>query len=189
MDARSSSAKKWGWAVTLRRCLDGSTIPVQGPTPDAKLAARVYRIITLSVFRSGQPDSGESCIAVKNWPTRSLIAKFPQRLVVACTTQISCFRERMQRTRPQKGVCEPLMPDVVVSKAHQNNRSYVSSADLPSDSQRKNLAWWAVTRRTSKNCQNWGMGACRVWVLARDNTVHRHDMVFGACCLHNVFCT
>ena len=42
------------------------------------------------------------------------------------------------------GVCEPLMPDVVTPKVHHNNRSY--SADLPSD-----LAWWAVTQRTSKN--------------------------------------
>ena len=36
--------------------------------------------------------------------------------------------------------------------------------DLPSDSLRKNLAWWAVTRRTSKNHKTvkiWG------WALAR----------------------
>ena len=49
------------------------------------------------------------------------------------------------------GVCEPLMPDVVAPKAHQNNRSYVSSANLPLDSLCKNLAWWVVTQRTSKN--------------------------------------
>ena len=30
-------------------------------------------------------------------------------------------------------VCKPLMRDVVSPKVHQNNRSYVSSADLPSD--------------------------------------------------------
>ena len=30
-------------------------------------------------------------------------------------------------------VCKPLMPDVVSPKVHQNNHSYVSSADLPSD--------------------------------------------------------
>ena len=35
---------------------------------------------------------------------------------------------------PRTDVCEPLMPDVVAPKAHQNNRSYVSSVDLPSDS-------------------------------------------------------
>ena len=59
---------------------------------------------------------------------------------------------------------EPLMPDVMAPKAHRNNRSYVSSADLPSDSLRKNLAWWAVIQRTLKNhkldCQNWVVGAC-----------------------------
>ena len=36
------------------------------------------------------------------------------------------------------------------SKVHQNNHSYVSSVDLPSDSLRKNLARWAVTQRTLK---------------------------------------
>ena len=50
-------------------------------------------------------------------------------------------------------VCEL---DIVAPKAHQNNRSYVSLADLPSDSLRKNLAWWAVTRRTSKLSKLWG---------------------------------
>ena len=39
MGVRSSSSKIWGWAVTRRKCLNGSTIPEQGPTPDAKLAA------------------------------------------------------------------------------------------------------------------------------------------------------
>ena len=39
MGSRSSSSKIWGWAVTQRKCLNGSTIPEQGPTPDAKLAA------------------------------------------------------------------------------------------------------------------------------------------------------
>ena len=61
-----------------------------------------------------------------------------------------------------------LMPDVVASKAHQNNRSYVSSADLPSDSLGKNLAWWAVTQRTSKNHKTVKVGG---WALTRDNTV------------------
>ena len=39
-----ASAIIWGWAVTQRTCLNGSTIPTQGPTPDAKLAARCYQI-------------------------------------------------------------------------------------------------------------------------------------------------
>ena len=70
-----------------------------------------------------------------------------------------------------EGVCEP---DVMVPKVHQNNYSYVSSADLPSDLLRKDLAWWAITRRTSKNHNTvkiWEWALARVWALARDNTV------------------
>ena len=59
-------------------------------------------------------------------------------------------------------MCELLMPDVVVSKAHQNNRSYVSSADLSLDSLGNNLAWWAVTRRTSKNHKTVKIGGGRL---------------------------
>ena len=34
-----ASTKIWGcWVITRRRCFNGSTIPAQGPTPDAKLA-------------------------------------------------------------------------------------------------------------------------------------------------------
>ena len=125
-------------------------------------------IVASSVLRRGQPDSGESCIVLQRGPTCSLVAKFPKRSVVACSTWILCCRGRTLRTRPRTAVCEPLMPDVVSPKAHQNNRSYVSSADLPSDSLRKNFKWWAVTRRTSKNHKTVKIGG---WALARDNTV------------------
>ena len=37
MGTRSSSTNIWWWAVTQRTCLNGSTIPTQGPTSDAKL--------------------------------------------------------------------------------------------------------------------------------------------------------
>ena len=40
MTTHSSSIKIQGWAVALRRCLNGLTIPMQVPTTDAKLAAR-----------------------------------------------------------------------------------------------------------------------------------------------------
>ena len=73
------------------------------------------------------------------------------------------------------GVCEPLMSDVVSPKVHQNNCSYVSSADLPSDSLCEKLAWWTVTRRTLKNHKTVKIGGwalARVWTLARDNTVY-----------------
>ena len=133
MDACSSSAKIWGWAVTRRMCLNGSTIPTQGPTPDAKLAAMGPNQLASS-FRwwsvKASPTMGESCIVLQSGPARSLIATFPQCSVITCSTRILCCRGRKLRTRPQTGVCEPLMPDVVVLKVHQNNHSYVSSVDL-----------------------------------------------------------
>ena len=70
-------------------------------------------IVGSSVIRWGQPDSGESCIVPQSGLTRSLIAKFPQHSVVACSMQISCCWGRMLQMRPQTDVCEPLMPDVV----------------------------------------------------------------------------
>ena len=95
------------------------------------------------VLHRGQPDSGESCIVLQNWPTRSLVAKFPQRPVITCSMQISCYRERTLWTRLKTGVCEPLMPDVVAS----NVQSQLCELSGPSsDSIRKNLAWWAVTQ-------------------------------------------
>ena len=70
-----------------------------------------------------------------------------------------------ERCEPGHGqVCEP---DVVAPKAHQ---SFVSSADLPSDSLRKNLAWWVVTRRTLQTTKPSKVGG-GVWALAQDNTV------------------
>ena len=105
-------------------------------------------IVGSSVIHRGQPDSGESCIVLQSGPSRSFVAKFPQRFIVACSTRILCCRGRTLQTRPQTSVCKPLMPDVVSPKVHQNNCSYVSSVDLPSDSLRENLAWWAVTQRT-----------------------------------------
>ena len=101
------------------------------------------------MLRHGQLDSEESCIVVQSGPTHSLSAKFPHRLVVTCSKQTSCCR-RTLRAWPWKGVCEPLMPDVVAPKAHQNNCSYLNSVNLPPDLLCKNLAWWAVTWRTSK---------------------------------------
>ena len=125
-------------------------------------------IVGLSMLRRGQPDSEQGYLVLQSRSTCCLVAKFLQHWVVACSTQIS---GRMLRTRPQTGVCKSLMPDVVAPKAHENNRSYVSSEDLPLDSLHKNLAWWGVTQRNQKNHKTvktggggvgaWaGMGAC-----------------------------
>ena len=48
------------------KVLKWSTIPVQGSTPDVKLAARVYCIVASSVLSQGQPDSGESCVMLQS---------------------------------------------------------------------------------------------------------------------------
>ena len=115
MGACSSSAKNWGWAVTRRRCLKVQLSPCKGPPwMRSKLQGVPH---CRFVLRRSQLDSGESCIVLQSWQTRRLITKFPQRSVVACSMQISCCRERTLRTRPRKGVCEPLMHDVVASKA------------------------------------------------------------------------
>ena len=122
----------------------------------------------------GQLDSGESCIVLQSGPTGSLVATFPPCSVVTCSMRILCCRGRTLQMRPRTGVCEPLMPDVMSPKVHQNNYSYVSTADLPSDSLRENLAWWVVTRRTLKNHKTVKIGGwvlAQVWALARDITV------------------
>ena len=80
MGARSSSTKNRGWAVTRRRCLNGSTITTQAPTQDVKVAAREYRIDLHHHFAhvSLKPaDSGESCVVLESGPTRSLVNKLP----------------------------------------------------------------------------------------------------------------
>ena len=145
---------------------------MQRPTPDVKLAFRGYCMSLCLYFV--EADSGESCIVLQSRCICNLVAKFPQHSVVTCSSRISCYWERMLRTRPQTGVCEPLMPDIVVPKGHPNNHSYVSSADLPSNSLHKNLAWWAVTWRTSKNHKTVKIGGwalAQVWALAQDNTI------------------
>ena len=95
--------------------------------------------------------------------TNSYIAHCQVSAAFSCCLQYTNFvlQGKNIANETMEGVCEP---DVVAPKAHQNNCSYVSSADLPSDSLCKDLAWWVVTWRTSKtkkkNCQNWGLGTC-----------------------------
>ena len=175
MATRSSSAKIRGWAVTRRRCLNDSTIPTQGSTPDAKLATMGPNRHALSdhpcfIEASLTVEKAVSCYKVHQLVASLLSFRtFSRRL----STQILCCSGRTLQMRPWTGMCEPLMPDVVVPKAHQNNRSYVSSADLPSDSLLQNFAWWAVTQRTLKNHKTVKIGGrvlVQVWVLAREDS-------------------
>ena len=164
LGTRSSSTKNWGWAVTRRRSLNGLTIPTQGPTADAKLAARGH-LINMFMFANNALLGGG--VKVRVWIREQRKIKRRSKANLNITDvgwlQILCCRKRMLQTRPWTGVCELLIPEVEAPKAHQNNSSYVSSADQPSDLLCKIFAWWAVIRRTSKNpqnCQNWGEGAC-----------------------------
>ena len=87
------------------------------------------------------------------------------------------------------GVRELLMPNVMLPKVHQNDCSYVSSADVPSDSLRENLAWWAVTRRTLINHKLSKLGGAWafawVWALAQDNTVILFTGTYTICVVEN----
>ena len=58
-------------------------------------------------------------------------------------------------------MCEPLMPDVVASEAHQNDHSYVSEFSRPTfNSICTNFMMGGYTEDLKKNCQNWAVGAC-----------------------------
>ena len=96
-----------------------------------------------------QPDSGESCTVLESGPICSLVVKLP---FVTCIMWNSCCKLRKLWTRLHSGVCKTLMPDVMVPEAHQHYRSYVRELRGSAlDSLHKNLAWWVVTHRNSKN--------------------------------------
>ena len=70
--------------------------------------------------------------------------------------------------------------DVVVHEAHQNDRSYLHElSGLTFSALHKNLAQWAVTRRTSKNhkIEGWALLKCpdnmvRAWLETPPYTWH-----------------
>ena len=121
------------------------------------VAASRYRstcIVALPRACPGQQDSGESCIMLQSGPT---CCQFPQSSVFTCSKRLLCCRGRTLQMRPWTGVCKTLMPDVVVPKAHQNNRSYVRSADLPLDSHKfSRVGRYTENLEILWNCQNGG---------------------------------
>ena len=68
------------------------------------------------------------------------------------------IRERTLQMRQRYGLCKPLMPDVVAPKTHSNNRSYVSSTDLPLEFSM--VGGYTENLKRPQNCQNWVVGAC-----------------------------
>ena len=112
--------------------------------------------------------------AISCYKADGLIASLPSFHSVQLSLAVRKFRAAGKECckRGHKRMCASLW--CLISWHPKPNCSYVSSADLPSDSLRKNLAWWAVTWRTSKKhitvkIGRWALA--QVWVLARDNTV------------------
>ena len=147
---------------------NGSTIPEQGPTPDAKLVAMGLNQLSPSVrpcFVEASPTVEKAVSCYKADRLVASLLSFRSDQSSPAVRKFHAARE--ESCEPGHGkVCANLM-SWPAPKVHQ---SYVSSADLPSDSLRKNVAWWAVTRRTLKNHKSWEWALARVWALARDNT-------------------
>ena len=76
-----------GWAVTRRRCLNGSTIPAKVHTLDAKLAARVYRVYLHRRFTCGSSRPARRWRTLyrvlESGLTRSIVIKLPQHSSLA----------------------------------------------------------------------------------------------------------
>ena len=75
----SSSTKNWEWAVARRRCLNGLTIPVQAPIPDAKLASKGTESIHLCCHTSPMVEKA----VLESGPSLSLVTKLLQCLSLA----------------------------------------------------------------------------------------------------------
>ena len=122
MGTRSSSAKNWGWAVTRRRCFKWFNYLPAGANPSCEVSCQgVLNRLASSLwpcFIEASPTVEKDVMCYK---ADQLVALLPSFHGVYS---------------PWTGVCEL---DVVAPKAHQINYSYVSSADLPSDSLCKDL--------------------------------------------------
>ena len=72
------------WMVQLTPC--------KGPP---RMRSKLPGCTELSLRASLRPARcGESCIVLQSWPTRSLVAKFPQRSVIPCSKQIFVLQDK-----------------------------------------------------------------------------------------------
>ena len=169
MGARSSTTNNWGWAVAQRRCLNDSIIPVQAPTLDAKLTARRYHI---NLHRRIAHASSRP-----TWPTveKAALCSLPSFHDI-CQLQYTNFmlqvRNAANKATDRCVLCYQLLWCLkyirminVTACVHEFSRHTFVSIH-------KNLAWWAVTWRTSKqqNCQK-----CRGEPLHRDGQYRIKD--------------
>ena len=109
MGAHSSSAKIWVWTFAQRRCLNGSTIPLQGPTLDVKV---IYQVALNRLASSLRPCFIEARTTMEKAVT---CYKVDLTLPSFCCIQLSLAvrefcaagEERCQRSHRQ--VCTNLM--------------------------------------------------------------------------------
>ena len=109
--ARGSSTKIWGWPVTWRKILNGSTIPMQGATPDAKLAVMGPNRLASSVrprFIEASPIVEK---AISCYKADQLVASLLSFCSVQSSLAVCKFRAaREERCEPGHGkVCANLM--------------------------------------------------------------------------------
>ena len=154
MGTRSSSVKIWGWVVTWR------TIPMQGPTLDAKLAAMGLNGLALLVrpwFVEASP-TVEKAVSWQSGPTRSLVAKFPQCSIVTCSIGKNVANEAtdgcvrtfgtwcrvVQNASEQLQLCELSVPPTFGFTTWEFSMvgGYTENPEKP------------------HNSQDWGVGAC-----------------------------
>ena len=91
-----------------------------------------------------------------------LVASLPNSTAFSRCLQYTnfCCRERTLRTRPWMGVCEPLMPDVVASKA-QLQLCKLSGPTFGFTTQEFSMVGgYTENLEKPQNCQNWGVDAC-----------------------------
>ena len=172
MDACSSNTKNWGRVAAWRKCLNGSTIPVQAPT---KLSAS--SLCPCFVFSPKRP--------AQRW--RKLIELKIDRPVAQlrhsshAVCKIPAVSEEHYRQGYGSGVCEPLLWTLwhlkcirLIAAMYISSRTILRNCETELQSPHKNLAWWAVTPRTSQNCRTVKIGGwplSQKWVLAWNNMV------------------
>ena len=92
--------------------------------------------------------------------THSLVAKFPQRSVVTCTTRILFCRGRMLQMTPWTCLCKPLMPDVRNVTQSASEQLQLSGPTFRFTMREFSMVdGYTENLEKSQNCQNWGVGA------------------------------
>ena len=133
--------------VARRRCLNVLTNAVQVPTPDVKLAARGYRINLHCQFTRA------SVRPSRRW--RKLYHASSSSCLSLAVCEFHNAERGTLRTRLQT-VCAKLCCQMSWHLKHIRMIAamYIHEVSGPTyffDSPCKNLAWWAVTQRTSRN--------------------------------------